>query len=412
MIKRALKTIGIILLCIVGLFVLLFVVGYIVDIFNSAPLNAMAKKARADLVSYKADIKENAWVDYLQAMEKVPDITISFDVNNYLQGKTVLSPQFPREIEKYPVVYPIIARGNEKALCRVPFNYNAGWNMELPNYISVQKVAKILAVQSMQALKSNNMEKSVDYTIQGLKFCDHFIQGGPVLINYMVGIVSYGIMLKHLAYGLENSKYTVRQLGRIRTTLFNCADSLPLLSWALKGDIDILKSGKFPFNSLGIRLSCWSCFFSPKLAFLKGLNTQKKSIAEMSRHEMASMQITNDETTEGYPFIKDSLPGKDPRNNPIRALAEAHFSSMLKRKIELTAKLRAMNLAAEIREKELLAGGLPETLDGLDNENRINPMTRKEWNYSYTVDSVVISSSPPDSHKPTPVVHLTLKKVR
>ena len=132
----------------------------------------------------------------------------------------------------------------------------------------------------------------------------------------------------------------------------------------------------------------------------------------MSRHEMASMQITNDETTEGYPFIKDSLPGKDPRNNPIRALAEAHFSSMLKRKIELTAKLRAMNLAAEIREKELLAGGLPETLDGLDNENRINPMTRKEWNYSYTVDSVVISSSPPDSHKPTPVVHLTLKKVR
>ncbi len=409
MIGKILTKIGIILLIAIGFCLALFLIGYIIDLFCNPTLKSMANQAQDDIASLQQEVKENAWDDYLLAMEKVTQTTIGFGVDNYIQGKDVLSPQLLQGIDKYPDVYPLIVRGNEKPACRIPFDYEAGWEMPIPNYISVQKIAKILAVQSMQALKSNDQEKSAEIAIQGLKFCNQVIHGGPVLINYMVGIVCYGIMLKHLAYGIEQGKYNASQLDRIRTQLTYGLDSLPLFTWALNGENIVIKSGKIKFNSLNIRLSCWSHFFSPKLALLNGLKTKEKSDAELLRHERASMDITNSDTQAGYLFLQDTLPEKEVSNNPIRALTEVKFNTMLVRKIELTAKLRAMNLAAEIREKESLGGGLPKTLEGLDHENRINPMTGKEWDYTYTADSVVIAGSQPGPRQARQVVYLVLK---
>ena len=297
---KILKTIGIVLLSIVGLFILLFVIGYIVDIFSSAPLNAITKKGRADLMSYRMDIKDNAWNEYAQAIEKVKSFRISTEADIFLKGGTKVSPSFQKEVEKYPAIYPIIDQGNSKKACQIPYNYENGWKMELPNYIAMQTITKIIAIRTMQSLIQNEAEKSVDYTIQGLMFCDHIIHGGPVLINYMVGVVIYGITLKPFKYGIETGKYNADQLRKISATLSHCEEALPPLSWALKGESDISKINRFNFSSLGVRLSCWRYFFSPKLALLRGLNDLQGSIESFSKHENASLEISNNEITTGY----------------------------------------------------------------------------------------------------------------
>jgi len=407
---KILKTIGIVLLSIVGLFILLFVIGYIVDIFSSAPLNAITKKGRADLMSYRMDIKDNAWNEYAQAIEKVKSFRISTEADIFLKGGTKVSPSFQKEVEKYPAIYPIIDQGNSKKACQIPYNYENGWKMELPNYIAMQTITKIIAIRTMQSLIQNEAEKSVDYTIQGLMFCDHIIHGGPVLINYMVGVVIYGITLKPFKYGIENGKYNADQLRKISATLSHCEEALPPLSWALKGESDITKINRFNFSSLGVRLSCWRYFFSPKLALLRGLNDLQGSIESFSKHENASLEISNNEITTGYNYIQDSMPERDLEKNPILAPAEANFSSMLKRKIELVAKLRSLNLAAEIMEKELKVGVLPKTIEGLDGKNIINPLTGIEWNYFYGGDSAVISIPPPDPHDLNRILRLVLKR--
>ena len=407
---KILKTIGIVLLSIVGLFVLLFIVGYIVDFFSSFPLNTMAKKARVDITSYRMDIKENAWDDYLQAMEKVTSLKFDYEADRYLRGEKNLSSSYPEEIKNYPDIYPFIVQGNQKSACQPPFNYEDGWNMKLPDYLALQKIAKIIAIRAMRALNQNETEKSVNYTTQGLILCDNIIKRGPVPINYMVGVVIYGILRQPLKFGLENNKYNADQLRRLRVALSHSEDSLPLLTWALKCGSDIMKINRYNFTSFGVRLSCWRYFFSPKLALLKGLNIVENSIESISQHEKASTEISNNKNTRGYFYITDSIPEKSLAKNPILKYDDASYGSLLKRKIELVAKLRSLNLAAEIMEKELKVGVLPITTEGLDGKNVLNPLTGKEWNYFYGGDSAVISIPPPDSRDLNRILRLVLKK--
>lgn len=408
MTKKILRIIGFIIGIPVAFIILVVIIGWIVDLVTLPSIKSEGKIALQELNALTKKGEDNAWNYYAQAMEKMKDTEIPDDLDKYLLGQKNLTDEMMISFSRSNDVIALMQEGADKPYCFIPYEYEKGVEAELPDFLSLRECAKVCAGQALSAFEIGILGHGLSNTLNGLTTGKHIISGAPLLINYMVGIVTSGIYLKILEPSVASGSFNVQQLDEIHGFLDEYERTMPSLVWALDGErktfcvtlantplevvffqqIYTIK-GSF-IHGLVLRFWVWQYWFSPHLATLKALESWDDILSEMNASAKGL-----EYTVEYDVFVARQFKEKgvvEHIRNPILRLFVPNYHNMFARKSKTLARIRLANCAALVWRYKIENGTFPASLDLINSNATKDPFRDETWGYVVTKNSAILTS--------------------
>jgi len=232
--KKLLRIIGTFALCIVGACLIIFLLGWIVDIQAHGKLKKEGEKALLFLQKYQIEPGDNAWDYYSLVIEDMKARELSYEVTQYLNQEIEYSEKIDDELNAYPDVIELIKQGNTQPVCWIPIQYEEGATAEIPQYLYLSAAAKLIGAHALAALEKGRTDRTLDMNMLGLKYAQHIVHGSPILINYMVSLVILGVQLNTIEIALTNDAYDTDHLERLYSSLETYEYDMPSLLTSLE----------------------------------------------------------------------------------------------------------------------------------------------------------------------------------
>ncbi len=407
---------------------LLLAIGYVVDSVSYIPLKHMGNQALSDL---KTNIRreDNAWDFYVQFSDRIKERTFNKDIEDYIRGDIAPTSALEKIIKENQDIFHLLREGTKLANCSSPLDYEKGCEHSLPDYLSLQKVGRLIAARSLLNFENNRLDEGFMDLTMGLTFSKHIISSSPMVLTHMVGIILFKYNLKVLEIALASGILSKSQLKITDSILSDIGNNLPLLSWAKKGDIGELKismsnipfyqpvehillkmfsieavisngksskintkwqpSFKYNIKAFLIRPMCWRYLLAPRLAMIQHFKFFDRIIASLEKSETEFIEKEVD-NKRSFDFVEEAETRKYVHINPISAIIIPNYPAVLGRKKQLLANVRLLNLATLIWLYYIEHHRFPESLEEIGGKVIIDPYEQKLWNYSSARDSVVI----------------------
>lgn len=395
-------------------FLLVLLIGYLVDIASYPWLRKIGDRALNQFRSRQADTVDNAWQYYMPALSRVLDDPPSDSLNAYVFGGKPLSPYVEEEMARRDGIYELLQRGAERPGGLMPIDFRKSWNIRLTQDNQIHNLMVYSLARSLAQLDRGENDASLRSIFNGLTFTRRLIDGVPMLGNYSRGIIWLQRQLGILRIGLVRGQFTADQLSTIQKYLTGMETGFPEFRWVIEGEININKIGfasipvdvpletgvliagrlwvkKYLRNPISLRFRLWRYGFSTRLATIFALKYWDRIILALNRQEERYLYKT-------WPDGKDSLTIINPQayryaqKNPIFPITMPLLSGFFRIKTEMLARIRMLNLACQIWMYELRNQEFPRTLEKIEGYTAIEPFTGDAWHYSWFRDSVIITS--------------------
>ena len=395
-------------------FVLVIIIGYLIDIISYPGMKKIGNRALQDLRKITISPDRNAWDFYGPALDKIGDREPSPALIRYAVGETLLTETINDEITAAQDIYELIEKGNRQPGCVVPLDYSQGWKMIQPDYDRVVGISQLISARSFLHLDRGEMDGSLRSIYLGLAFIRNLTYGTPQLINYSQGIALLQKQLRPLRVGLRAGRFRPGQLASISAYLDDLEVGFPTLRWVIEGEINIRKVGfsNLPLfmpvefgsprvikgtlvekigYSVWMRFLLWRYCFSSRFGIIMALKFWDQIIDELEKMELNYLNKT-------WPQDKDSLVMVNlrlfrySRQNPIFLATVPPLSGFFRTKTEMLTRIRLLNLATRLWSYRNEHGRFPLSLSEIDHYSTIEPFTGVAWHYDWSPDSVVITS--------------------
>jgi hypothetical protein len=154
---------------------------------------------------YKGDIElEKEFMDSLSEYNKPYKITNQEKVILYLNA--------------HKESLDLIRKASKYKKCRFPIDLTNGPETLLPHLSALRQAARLLAMESLMALKEGKKEYALQNIHSIMKIGEH-LKNEPILISYLVDISCIKMAIKALKNILENTDLTESELKEIDTIL-------------------------------------------------------------------------------------------------------------------------------------------------------------------------------------------------
>ncbi|MBN2621408.1 hypothetical protein JXB22_10010 [candidate division WOR-3 bacterium] len=395
--KKTLRTIGVFALCIIGACIIIFIIGWIVDLGAQQQIKKESEKSLILIKKYMNEPANNAWDYYKHVIEDMKSRKFDFAVTQYIEQEIELSPEVEVALAAYPDVVEFVRQGNMQPNCRIPIDYEEGALAKLPEYIHLSSAAKLISGQALAALEQNALDRALDRHILGLLFAKRILNGSPILINYMVSLVMIGVQLRTLEIALAHDAYETDNLESLEAILALYEKDMPslLTSLELEQASMTVTVARWPvgnplFTNIGVlqnnvfenfaeRLICWRSVFSPRNSMLKAIRYSNTMFA--SARQSAAGKQGIDEDLAVLAALEKSDPDDYARKNISFALYMPNFRGMFARKLKQQARIRMVLCAVLLRIHAHRFGNFPEILDAFDPAVTCDPFTNETWEY-------------------------------
>lgn len=406
--KKLLHTIGVFALCIIGACIIIFVLGWIVDLTAHGKLKKEGDKALLVLRKYQVKPEDNAWDYYSLVIKDMKAQNLSFEVTKYLNQEIKLTKEVEQELTAYPDVIQLIRQGNAQPTCWIPIPYEEGATAQIPEYLHLSGAAKLIGAQALAALEEDNTDKMLDRNLLGLAYAKQIVHGSPILINYMVSLVILGVQLHTIEFALMHDSYDNGHLEQLKTTLENYEEDLPSLLTSLEVEqaTMALTVSKWPvgnpiFTNIGVlqnsvlhtfgeRLISWRYVFSLRNAMLHAIHYTDAMLAAAKQNMKGKKGVDQDLAV--LKSLEQSAPDKYAKKNLFYALYMPNFRGMFARKMNQQARVRLVLSGVLLKMHQQKFGNFPEILDAFDPDVFTDPFTNETWEYISKEDKVIIQS--------------------
>jgi hypothetical protein len=406
--QKVLRNAGVFALCILGACILIYIIGFVVDVATQPALTKEGTRALAELKTYQKTVDNNAWDYYAVVIQEMKNKPLSSEVGRYLNQEIDLKDKIKQELISYPDIFELIKQGNAQPECWIPIQYEAGAFAELPEYHYLIQAARLLGAQTVAALETGDMPTVLDKTVHGLQFTRHVLHGSPALMNYIISLVMLGINLHTLELSLSSGGYNTRQLEQLQSVLEPYELDMPSLLTAFRleqtsmkvtmmniplheaitQDADVMQGNLF--HKFSERLVFWRYFFSPRLAILKAMKKGDEMLTAAAQSSRDKRGIDEDLA------VLESLDKSDPDSygkvNIAFAFYMPQYRGMFTKKLTSQARIRMLLCAVLLQKHARTFGNFPVTLDPFDSGITQDPFTKKMWEYSSTQKEAELKS--------------------
>lgn len=395
-------------------FILVFLIGYLVDLATYPWLKKIGKSALQNLKENAVPPDSNAWELYDKAMDKTGDRHPSPDLIRYSVGDTSLTGGVEEEISNADDLYQLVEIANRRPGCSFPLNYHMGWYMDRVDYRRLEILCQYIAARSYALLDHGETDAALKSINTGLAFLQKFSHGTPELGNYAFCNALLQKQLRPLRAGLKNGRFTHGQLSSISAYLANLEVGFPTLRWVLEGEINIRKVSfanmplflplelnlprvkklsiiKKAGLLIKLRFLLWRYGFSPRLGVIQALKFWDQIIKEQEKLESNYLNQTWPQD-EGLQEVVNLRLFRYSRWNPIFVSTIPAWSGFFRTKTEMLVRIRLLNLASRLWSYRNEHGRFPFSLSEIEDYSAVEPFTGVAWNYIWSRDSVVITS--------------------
>jgi hypothetical protein len=355
---------------------------------------------------FKKKKEGNGWDKYSKAIEEIEKLNKEERDVFYKRGtKKLYSSEIFSIINSHKTALGNLSDGAKYSSCIIPYEYEKGYKMPLPNYSNWRILAMLgTASGNMNLLQGRNRQATHDY-LATLCYAEDVSGGGLLPIGRMIGGVCSGYALSGIQTGLETDAFNKEDLIFLARGLCSLEKKWPTLNQAIRFDVMscLLPEITSPFKLIRqssegnflnpffrwwiIRSISWKDFFSPKRALL-GLC---KTINEFSSIIKESENKPWEECKEEVESYQQS------GHNWLVRMFLPNTTNILGGNRERITLMRLEALAALIRYYKKTNGHFPENLEDIDISEfpklLIDPITYEGWHYKvFNSDSAVIYS--------------------
>lgn len=406
--KKIFRILGTVALCIIGACVIIFLLGWIVDINAQGQLKKQGAKALLFLKQYQIEPEDNAWDYYSLAIKDMKARELSYEVTQYINQEIEYSTKIEQELNAYPDVIQLIRQGNQQPNCWIPIKYEEGAAAQIPEYMQLSATGKMVGAQALAALEQGDTRTMLDRNLLGLNFAKYIVHGSPILINYMVSLVILGVQLHTIEIALMNNAYDTDQLEHLLLSLETYEKDLPSLLTSLKLEqasmtvtVSRLPLGNPVYTNIGVlegnvlqtfaeRLISWRYVFSIRNAMLHAISFTDTMFADAQQSMTGKYGVDQDLAV--LKGLEKSDPDGYAKKNLFFALYMPNFRGMFARKLKAQARVRLILCGVLVRMHEHQYGNFPEILDGFDPEITRDPFTNESWEYIINKNEISLQS--------------------
>ncbi len=147
--------------------------------------------------------RDNAAPFYLAAVDlvgAVPDVSRRGDLESTLQAERQRVPALAQELRP---ALQMMAYGHARPACAFRYDFERGFQMRLPDYTGMQKLARLASLQALVDLQAGRTREGLDGSAHLLRFLNR-IQFGGMLIQEMVVLSSSQAAVEPLEWLVRN----------------------------------------------------------------------------------------------------------------------------------------------------------------------------------------------------------------
>jgi len=292
----------------------------------------------------------------------------------------------------------VIERGAERHSCRFEHDYNAGFNMLLPNLGGFRNIIHILGAKSCLEAERGRPEAAWNLVLTQLRFADA-LRNEPILISFLVRLASIRSSCDTIHKICETAPPNSEQFNVLESLLLDYEDRKPLVL-ALDGErllcgewaFNLLKTGSFGelSSSTGTDLGFGEVLLSLYSVF------KPLSLADHA----AYVRLMGDYTRlVQQPYSPNVVSAMDQKNEQMRSRLHV-ITSMLLPAIsrvnelytELIARLRITRAGLALLQEKKTQGAFPQTLEGVELKNLEDPFSKDLLHYKLQGQGFIIYS--------------------
>lgn len=300
----------------------------------------------------------------------------------------------------------IIEDGTRRSSCRFDYDYNAGFNMLLPNLSNMRDTIRIIGVKSCLLAEAGRPDAAWQLAQTQLRLADA-MRDEPILISQLVRFASIRISCQTIQKISEVAPPNPDRYRSIESTLSDFEDRKPLI---LSLDGERLLGGEWAFNMLKkglvgelsastgtepgfgeVMLRFYSAFKPLSLADhaayvrIMGDYTRLVQSGNSDGHSAneASAMIKKVEETRSRLYV-------------ITSILEPAIGRVNELYSELIAQMRITRAGLALLQEMKAQGVFPETIEKLQLENLNDPFSSKPLRYKHQGQGFILYSIGPD----------------
>jgi len=410
-----------VIVSIFGLFVFFIIVGFVVDCCTYPAMKRIGNKALESLISQSKKKSGNAWDYYLSAIEMSENIESNKMLEMYLDDRIEVTPEIKGVIKASEAAIKKMKQGSKMTYCSIPYDYEKGLKLKIPDFLTLRNLVKILCVESLHKIRNGETEEGISDLLCVMNLGKHIECAAPLLLDQMIGSFYISEALKVLKIGLSTGLFNDDELKQIHSSLAQVEEDLPFLSTALEGEekkikvsfahfsiwktsrVILLMSSEgaekpLVFEKLGLRLSCWRYFFSPRLAAVKSFGFMDKVVQRMKEIENKSNSNSRNANLAIKPeeLLQEKM-NRYTRINPVFRIIDVNVMHLFHRKLRCITRIKVLQLACNLCSYNLENGHFPKYLEDIGDDIILDFNTGKKWEYSNWIDSITVFSPGPNS---------------
>jgi hypothetical protein len=312
--------------------------------------------------------------------------------------------EFRKQIEQDVVnqAISVLEQGAKRNSCRFEHDYNAGFNMLLPNLGGFRNIIRILGAKSCLEADEGRPDAAWNLVLIQLRFADA-LRNEPILISFLVRLTSIRASCETIHKICEFAPPNSEQFNVLESLLLDYEDRTSIIL-ALDGErllcgewaFNLLKKGSYgelwegAGNESGIGkvlLSLYSAFkplsLADHAAYVRLLGDYTRLVQQpYSPNEASAMdQKTEQALTRLHVMTSMLLPA-------IGRVNELYAESI--------AQLRITRAGLALLQEKKTQGAFPQTLEGVKLKNLDDPFSKESLHYKPQDQGFILYSIGPD----------------
>jgi hypothetical protein len=296
----------------------------------------------------------------------------------------------------------VVEQGAKRRSCRFDHDYNAGFNMLMPNLGGFRNIIRILGAKSCLEAERGRPEASWNLVLTQLRLADS-LRNEPILISFLVGLASIRSSCETIQRICETAPPNAEQYKIVESLLSNYEDRTSLVL-ALDGErllcgewaFNLLKNGSFgelststgPESGFGeVLLSLYSAFkplsLADHAAYVRIMGDYTRLVQQPHSANEANTMIKKVEETRSRLYV-------------ITSILEPAIGRVNELYTELIAQMRITRAGLVLLQERKAQGVFPKTLEKLKIENLDDPFSKKLLHYKPQGQGFIIYSVGPD----------------
>jgi len=296
----------------------------------------------------------------------------------------------------------VIEQGTKRRSCRFDHDYNAGFNMLLPNLGGFRNIIRILGAKSRLEAEAGRPDAAWNLALTQLKFADA-LRNEPILISFLVRIASISTSCETIRRICEIAPPNAEQYRSLESLLSNYEGNTPFV---LALDGERLLCGEWAFNLLRngsakdlsasagqesglgeVLLSLYSAFkpllLADHAAYIRIMGEYTRFVQQPYPHNGASTMDRKAEQMQS-------------RLNIVTSMLVPAIGHVNERYWEMIAQMRVTRAGLALLQERKAQGAFPETLEKLKLENLDDPFSTEPLCYKPQGQGFIIYSVGPD----------------